>query len=375
VKRLDASARVTLCLVGLLLPSAPAFAFPGSVRWGYGNCATCHYNVAGGGILTDYGRQLSRELLSTWGGEQEARFAYGARLPSWLALGGDVASLVAEERLRLVKADFEAAVLGGRWLAVASVGRGSDATNTMGRDWISRRHYLQFQATPTLSLRAGRFLPNYGVWNGDASVATRAGLGLDCDSYNVEANWIAERFNVALGGFVAGTSGWDTERGVSASAGWFFGNKRKVWLSALSRGKPGMHRRAVGLSSVIGVGSRAYLLAQLDVQHLRQDTTPPSAPAAPGTPSPPTAPQETSNRELLANLCFARETFKGLYVLVFDEAVRRDLGERVSHSYGVGLRWFPRPHFELQVRYRSRDGDAMAPQFLDGFSAMLHFYP
>src|SRR5688572_21545426 len=80
-----------LLLVLLLLPVARGEAFPGSVRWGYANCSTCHFNVAGGGVLTPYGRQLSRELLSTWGGKKEAEFAYGSLdLPSWLAFGGDL---------------------------------------------------------------------------------------------------------------------------------------------------------------------------------------------------------------------------------------------------------------------------------------------
>lgn len=360
-----ARAAAPLSLALVLAAAPPARAFPGSVRWGYANCATCHYNVAGGGILTPYGRQLSRELLSTWGGEREPEFAYGTpSLPRWLALGGDVEYLVAAkghgDAVRLVQADLEAAVTWRRILAVATVGDGTDASNAMGEALVSHRHYVQFTVNPYLSVRAGRFLPNYGVWNGDASIATRRGLGLDRESDNLEANWITDRYNVSLTRILAGGAGNAAERGVAASAGVFFAGKRKVWLSYMNRHGPGLEREADGLSGVFGIGRKAYLLAQTDVQRLRRPV-----------------PETTASRELDTNLCFARETVKGLYVLLVDEATRHDLGSpgRLSHSYGFGLRWFPRPHFELQARWRRRDPGAVSPDYVDGFSAFVHFYP
>jgi hypothetical protein len=321
--------------------------------------------VAGGGILTPYGRQLSREMLSTWGGEREAEFAYGhPPHTASLALGGDVEYLTTgmarTARFRLVQADLEGAATRGRLLAVATIGRRTDLSDTMGEGFLSRRHYLQVAVNPFLSFRAGRFLPSYGVWNGDASTATRKGLGLDRESYNVEGNWITERFNVSLTGIVGGTAGAPVERGVAATGGVFFAGKRKVWLSYMSRHGPTLDRSAGGIAGVFGFGHRAYLLAQGDLQWLR----------APG-------PEATTSRDLQTNVCFARETWKGLYVLFIDEMTRRRLGApgRLSHSYGSALRWFPRPHVELQVRWRHQGEEAESPEFLDGFSGFVHFYP
>jgi hypothetical protein len=354
-----------LSLVIVVASARAALAFPGSVRWGYANCATCHYNVAGGGILTPYGRQLSRELLSTWSGKREPEFAYGRRsLPSWLALGGDVELLALSkahgDAVRLVQADLEGAVTHGRLLAVATVGSHADGSQATGDGLMSRRHYLQLSLSPYLSVRAGRFLPGYGVWNGDASTATRRGLGLDHDTYNVEANWITERFNASLTGIAFGAGGGPSERGAAATAGVFFAGKDKVWLSYMSRHGPGLDREAGGLSGVFGIGHRAYLLAQADLQRVRVDGSPPMV-----------------SNELDTNLCFARETVKGLYVLLTDEMTRGHPGPpgRLSHSYGAGLRWFPRPHFELQARWRQRDREAVSPEYMDGFSAFVHFYP
>jgi hypothetical protein len=255
-----------------------------------------------------------------------------------------------------MQADLEAAARHGRLLGVATVGRTGDTDHAMGRDWISRRHYLEVAATPVLSLRAGRFLPNFGVWNGDDTVATRAGLGWDRDTYNVEANWVADRWNVAATGILASADAAAAERGVSLSGGLFFAGKRKVWLSYAARGRPGLSRRTGGLATVLGIGSHAYLLAQGDLQRLET--------------------YGVARRDFYANACLARETIKGLYVLLVDEISRRDLGGpgRVSHSYGAALRFFPRPHFEAQLRWRQRDRDAVSTD-LDGVSLFVHFYP
>ena len=50
----------------------------------YARCANCHYSPTGGGLLTPYGRSLSREELSTFGKSsgtpqgREHEFLYGA---------------------------------------------------------------------------------------------------------------------------------------------------------------------------------------------------------------------------------------------------------------------------------------------------------
>jgi hypothetical protein len=340
--------------------ASPAVAFPGSVRWGYGNCVTCHHNVGGGGVLTPYGRQLSRELLSTWGGEDEAEFAYGATgSPSWLSLGGDLSYMATSDHaFRLVQADLEAAAHAGRLLAVVSAGRLADDTDPTGHGWLSRRHYIQVGVTRSLSVRGGRFLPLYGVWNGDASVATRAGLGWDRDTYNVEADWVTERWSAALGAIVADASGGPAQSGVVASGGVFFASQRKLWLSFASRRQGDIERRSAGLSGVLGIGSHAYLLTQADYQEVRGGGAP-------------------RRRDLYGNACLARETIKGLYVLLTYEVARPGLDEpgRLSRSAGAALRWFPRPHFELQLRYRKQDRDAVSPVEMDGLSAFIHFYP
>src|SRR5947208_294846 len=99
--------------------SHSAFPYAELARHGYANCVTCHYSPTGGGLLTEYGRALSREVLSSAGNEKEGDFLYGLiKPPPFLALGGDirpiqtVASLGGRTTTKFIfmQADAEAAV-------------------------------------------------------------------------------------------------------------------------------------------------------------------------------------------------------------------------------------------------------------------------
>ena len=90
-----------------LLAPCDAWAFPEFVRHGYTNCATCHASPNGGGMLTEYGRAISKELLShgSWFFEKkmdlqaplenrdEQPLGGMMSLPKGLSLGGDVRAL------------------------------------------------------------------------------------------------------------------------------------------------------------------------------------------------------------------------------------------------------------------------------------------
>ena len=74
---------VVCAAIGLALGAASAPAEPTFLSRQYTRCTTCHYSATGGGLLTPYGRSLSRQELSTIGrtdpgtkGTEEA-FLYG----------------------------------------------------------------------------------------------------------------------------------------------------------------------------------------------------------------------------------------------------------------------------------------------------------
>jgi hypothetical protein len=72
------------------LTASDAQAYP---QWQFSSgttrCSQCHYSPAGGGQLTNYGRDAIGEDLSTW--EGDGSFLHGAaELPDWLKLSADL---------------------------------------------------------------------------------------------------------------------------------------------------------------------------------------------------------------------------------------------------------------------------------------------
>ncbi len=77
--------RVGLALVSFLAAALPLAAEPIFLSRQYAQCTNCHYSPTGGGLLTPYGRSLSREELSTFGKSpgstpknREHEFLFGA---------------------------------------------------------------------------------------------------------------------------------------------------------------------------------------------------------------------------------------------------------------------------------------------------------
>jgi hypothetical protein len=209
---------ILFLLIATILASS-ASAEPMFLSKQYTRCTACHYSPTGGGLLTPYGRLLSHRELSTTGpsatapaagadddprGEQA--FLYGAlgdalgpvhlgieTRPSHLHIGfpgGD------QDMNLLMNLDLVGAVQKNGWTVYGSVGR--EPPNSAVRDgrtlpdaaFISYEHWVSYQTEQGLTVRAGRFLPAYGVRFADHTTFTRAGLDLDFNDqvYGVEVS-------------------------------------------------------------------------------------------------------------------------------------------------------------------------------------------
>jgi hypothetical protein len=209
---------ILFLLIATVLASS-ASAEPMFLSKQYTRCTACHYSPTGGGLLTPYGRLLSHRELSTTGrgatapaagadddprGEQA--FLYGAlgdalgpvhlgieTRPSRLHVGfpgGD------QDMNLLMNLDLVGAVQKNGWTVYGTVGR--EPPNSAVRDgrtlpdaaFISYEHWVSYQTGQGLTVRAGRFLPAYGVRFADHTDFTRAGLDLDRNDqvYGVEVS-------------------------------------------------------------------------------------------------------------------------------------------------------------------------------------------
>jgi hypothetical protein len=203
-----------LIATAIILRAAPAAAYP---QWqlstGAERCNQCHYDPAGGGLLTSYGRDAAGEDLATFGGNGALLHGLGT-LPPWLALGADLRAAFVAQGVQdpggptvavfPMQADAE-----GR---VALPGTGLSLSGTVGlrgqvrdpdvlvpiqnyqpvstSEVISREHYVMYQPETIGSyIRIGRFFAPFGLRFAEHTLYIRRDLGFDelQETYNLSA--------------------------------------------------------------------------------------------------------------------------------------------------------------------------------------------
>jgi hypothetical protein len=217
--------RLALLAGFLLLGSGRAWAYP---QWqftsGVTRCNVCHFSPSGGGLPTGYGRDASSDELSTFAGEGE--FLYGVfKLPSWLALGGDLRGAYAMQEVAdpsgsrhaffPMQADLEMRVALPFGFSAYGTGglRGQVRENEdivplqnyqpiSTSRLISREHWLMWQARGWYA-RAGRFFAPFGLRVAEHLVYVRRDLGFDQleESYNVSGGFVGDAWEMHLTAF------------------------------------------------------------------------------------------------------------------------------------------------------------------------------
>ena len=358
-------------LTGLVI-SVKSHAFPEMVRHGYTSCIACHASPNGGGIVTPYGRAISQELLSTWRtGERESQFAYGTvNLPAWLNLGGDVRAVqthietpkIKVGKMIFMQVDLEAAVSLGKFQLVGTGGRLENPQDESA-EFISRRHYLSYKPTQNLFFRAGKFFPAIGIHTPDHVIVTKRNVGWDQnqESYNLEAVWFNENFEV----FIDGVFGrpdkkeLDRETGASTRFAYNFMEKHKAgftyYYGSNDRGK----RQFFGPFAILGFSPELVLLTELDFQKF--DSSIASVNDQWGA--------VTYNK-------LSYEFLRGFHGLVTYQRSHLEFGDskQSKNYYGLGFQFFSRPHFEFQFEWQKRKDPAVATSMYDFAWVQFHFY-
>ena len=201
-------ARTLFFLLATTVLASTAWAEPTFLAKQYTRCTACHYSPTGGGLLTPYGRLLSHRELSTAGGAAtapeagaeddphgEQAFLYGAlgdalgpvhlgleMRPSHLRVGFPGGHQDMNLQMNL---DLVGAVQKNGWTAYGTAGREppnppcGTAARCPIRAFISYEHWISYQTDEGFRIRAGRFLPAYGVRFADHTTYTREDLDLD----------------------------------------------------------------------------------------------------------------------------------------------------------------------------------------------------
>jgi hypothetical protein len=362
-----------ILLFSIAVGAQKVWAFPENVRNGYSHCAACHVSPNGGGLLTPYGRAISAELLSTWGSENEAQFAYNLiRPPKWLNLGGDVRPLFSyrdkppqsDTRIFLMQADLEAVATYGKVTIDGTFGYQYLPNYESWTDALtSRRHYLLFQATDEISLRFGKFYPAFGIYTDNHYVVTRHDLGFDqgMESYNFEAAWQGDPGSVFLTGIFGRFDSPDLRRemGFATRTSLSFADRYQVGLSYLYGSQDQTSRHVIGPFGILGFTPHFFLLTETDFQRIHIENA--------------------SSGSGWGAVDFQRldyEWIQGVHTYIIQEYSRRLFSElrTLKVAYGLGFQFFPRPHWELRAEWTKRKELSSTTSFYDFFWLQLHLY-
>jgi len=384
----DSGFRVLGVFLYLISFSSNANAFPEMIRHGYANCSACHVSLTGGGVLNDYGRELSRELLATWKGNEklkENQFLWGAlgspredqtkgrpRIQDWLKLGGDIRSVylykntdtATSGQTIFMQGDFEAAAVLKKLTIDATAGIEQPIPG-IPIDFISRRHFVQYSLTDEFNLRAGRFIPAYGINTADHVELTRdpLRLGDQWSSYNFEASYITDKYNIFVTGILGriDNPSLEHEKGGALQATYAPSEKVKLGGEVYFGENDNERRWLFGPLGLIGITDRLMLQSEIDFQMNYQKTL------ALG----PDTQGWVSSQKL------SYEITDGIWVFGDQEYGKFafDIPLSEVQIYGVGMQFFPRTHFEFNVSFEKvRNLSANSGDFYDYAWLMTHFY-
>ncbi len=178
---------VTLVVSLLVLWPSVANAYPWMIKHGFSACSNCHDDPSGGELLTEYGRGRGDELLAMQygkGWEKQSQPLWGKlQTPDGIRVGGSYRHLTlvkfddpVDAATFPMQADLYASARAGRFRVGASIGasrvpagsphaRAAQLTSAEGDRFnlVSRSHWLGYEITPRVLLRAGRLNLPFGV--------------------------------------------------------------------------------------------------------------------------------------------------------------------------------------------------------------------
>lgn len=358
-------------------------AFPEMTRHSYSSCTSCHVSPNGGGVLTPYGRNLSRDMLSTWGGEREGEVLHGA-LPkkymegleeSKFRIGGDVRYLQTHRENKasrvgqffFMQAQCEAGYDEGSFALVMSVGKVEDPRGKGNFTFVSQRFYGLVRFGESANLRVGRFTTAFGIHFADHTLSIRRplGLGVEVERDNAEFSWLGEKdqFFVSFMKTAPATSDTDGEQAAVFRYDRVLNERSRVGASFWQGdgGTPGADskftRFIAAVHSIVNISEKWFALAEIDrAERIDKKIAGDS---------------RAQSQYGLVRLNY--EPVQGLWALAQIQHERGDinLNSTETNKYGLGVNFFPRPHFEL---FGIWNRVSKQSEWSDEAYLMLHYY-
>ena len=334
----------------MLLWSFRVDAFPETLKYGYSSCLSCHISPSGGGALTQYGRSLSEQILSSFSYAGEGQLGhYDFGLPTWLALGGDgryvnIARETNEEpeyKFIQMQRDFEIGAITNYVFGAARYGIYQDTTSE------SRTHYAGLSGIIRgVYLRYGKFAPAYGTNTPDHTAFGRSaiGLGQGKESYNAEASYIGKLGEVFLTAITHTKTTDDFGKTVYTSDDSGYA-ARLTWFAAKGVRLGSSFMRLDSSTKYGGfceLGYNKWLYLGLDVNELVTE----------------------AERALYSYGKLHAELLKGFNFLYESNYSQKDGSYRENNW---GFDWYPRPHFQFLGKVLNQQGKG-------GYMLLSHYW-
>ncbi|MGE4130336.1 MAG: hypothetical protein AB7F86_01790 [Bdellovibrionales bacterium] len=347
-----------LVLLFLFL-SREVWSFPNLVRHGYVQCSACHVSPSGGGILTSYGRQLSGEVVSKWSVPGEANVLHGA-IGDWsdrsgVLFGGDVRSIqthyedarVRRGKFFLMEASLDVAIQLERVVFGLSIGEIERPQDKVFRgNLYASEYFAQWSATDFLTVRGGRYWPQFGLRLPDHTLVTRSSLGFGPGAQfdTAEGFLTSEKWS---GSFAFSENAEAHDKGATLTALYTPGEKSRYGLSVWRGQLAGKDKEIRSAHAIVGITKDFFALVEVDRMRVGD---------------------VRSEYEFLR---FGYELVQGLIPYAQIQRSKADESkDRVLYP-GLGLQFFPRPHFEVQGQW-----SRVITKIQDADSAYLltHYY-
>ena len=337
----------------LLAGLSDAFGFAENTVKGYPNCMACHISPTGGGLLTNYGRSLSAELMSTWSvaeGFEQPFYGLGGNTEH-VKWGGQFRAVQVNrdtERARVGKLfamqnNLEFAVQYLKAFAVASVGtqEGPESYPNKG-GFLSERHYLLWPISNQFMLRVGKFRQPFGINSPNHTRLVRKGFF--AETYNLELS----RFS-PWGEVNASVGLRDGQESASLALNYtHYGNGDSRFGASLFWGE----EPRFGLNAIFPIGKYGVGRSELIYE------------------------RGPARDAFLGDHAYGYQFFKGgLVSLLFEHGEEYREAETRVLSPGIGFQFLPAPHFEFQFEYLRKSYLRGSREDTEHFSlASLHLY-
>ncbi len=346
--------------------STSAFSFPDTIRHGYVNCTSCHISPSGGGLINSYGRSLSRELLSTWGKDEEEKNTFFdlAKLPSGIMdkflIGGDARYISRRQNTQvyqvdegfLMQAQLRLGLEYSKFKFITALGKIYNPRTSQKVRWVSPEYYTIYSPQESLHFRAGRFEPVFALRLPDHNLWVKSELGFlpwnERDT--IETIYEGETQFLSVAGFQSTStiSSVMQTTGYTVNFDQIIYDTTRVGLSAMNLEGQGLRQKTLGGHGIISWTEK--LFSMFDYSRV----------------------WSLDAKKDVAFFRTGYEIYKGINPFVqYQAKIDRYKSANNQKRYGVGLSWLPRPHIEIVLqaeKTKSQRGDSN-----ENF-VLLHFY-